>query len=295
MSVVRSAPRVVAAIGATLGEGPSWVAREAALWFTDIKGRQVHRFDPASGAVRSWTMPEQVGFVVPTAGGGFVIGLRGGLHLFDPASGATRRIVPVAADRPENRINDGIVDAAGRLWFGTMDDREAGGSGRCYRLEAGGSLYDAGGAAPITNGPALSPDGRTLYQVDTLGRTVTACTLDAEGRVVARAPFVTIERQAGNPDGPAVDAEGCVWIALYGGWAARRYAPDGNLLETVRFPVSNITKLAFGGADLMTAYATTARHLLGDAQRAAQPEAGHLFAFGVAVPGLPANELRVGI
>ena len=295
MSAVRSAPRVAAAIGATLGEGPLWVAREGALWFTDIKGRQVHRFDPASDALRSWTVPEQVGFVVPAAAGGFVLGLRGGLHHFDPATGGTRLLVPVEPDRPDNRINDGVVDAAGRLWFGTMDDREAGGSGRFYRLEADGSLYDAGGPAPITNGPALSPDGRTLYQVDTLARTVTACTLDADGRVIARAPFVTIEPAAGNPDGPAVDAEGCVWIALYGGWEARRYSPAGELLEEVRFPVSNITKLAFGGADLRTAFATTARHLLGDAERVAQPQAGHLFAFEVAVPGLPATELSVGI
>ncbi len=295
MTVARSAPRVVAAVGATLGEGPVWVARERALWFVDIKQRRLHRCDPADGALRSWDAPAQVGFVVPAADGGFVAGLQGGLHRFDPEAGTFEMLCPVEPGTPTNRINDGVVDGAGRLWFGTMDDREAGGSGRFYRLEADGTLYDAGGAAPITNGPALSPDGRTLYQVDTLARTIDACTLDADGRVTARRRFAAIEKGAGNPDGPAVDAEGCVWVALYGGWAARRYSPAGELIETVRFPVSNITKMAFGGADLRTAYATTARHLLSDEAAAAQPDAGHLFAFDVAVPGLPAHELRVGL
>ena len=104
--------------------------------------------------------------------------------------------------------------------------------------------------------------------------------------------FVTIEDGAGHPDGSVTDAEGCVWTCLFFGWAARRYSPAGELIDTVRFPCSNITKLAFGGADLRTVYATTAIHLLSAEQRAAQPFAGGLFRFEVDVPGLPQGVLN---
>ncbi len=92
-------------------------------------------------------------------------------------------------------------------------------------------------------------------------------------------PFVEIAAGEGHPDGSTTDADGGVWVALFGGWGVRHYDPAGTLIETVRFPVANITKIAFGGAGLRTAYATTARKGLSAAELAAQPEAGNLFAF----------------
>ena len=288
-------PRCVWPLGATLGEGPVWVARDAALWFVDIKAPRIHRFDPATGDRQSWEAPEQVGFALPAAGGGFVAGLQSGLHHFDPASGGFRPILAVEPELPTNRLNDGVVDPAGRLWFGTMDNGERAPTGAIYRLAPGPSLVHAGGECAITNGPAVSPDGRTLYHVDTLGRTIYACALEEDGAVLERRVFCTIAEGEGFPDGPSVDAEGCVWVGLYAGWSARRYAPNGELLDSVRFPVANITKVAFGGDGLRTAYATTARQGLDAAALEAQPEAGGLFAFAVDTPGLPGHEVRVGI
>ncbi|HEX8511678.1 MAG TPA: SMP-30/gluconolactonase/LRE family protein, partial [Allosphingosinicella sp.] len=100
-------------------------------------------------------------------------------------------------------------------------------------------------------------------------------------------PFVRIDPAEGHPDGPTVDSEGCVWIGLYAGWEARRYSPAGELVDRVRFPVANITKIAFGGDDLRTVYATTARQLLSPAEIERQPQAGDLFEFRAEVPGLP--------
>lgn len=294
MTVATSAPRSVWQLGAKLGEGPVWVARDAALWFTDIKKQQVHRFDPATGEKRSWNAPGQVGFVLPIAGGGFVAGLQQGLHRFDPADGSFTPLVDPEPSRPGNRLNDATVDPAGRLWFGTMDDGEADASGAIYRLGADGACGAESPLVSITNGPAVSPDGRTLYHVDTLGGVVFACTVDANGSLTDRRVFATIPDEEGYPDGPSVDAEGCVWIGLYNGWAARRYSPAGELLETVRFPVSAITKLAFGGPDLKTVYATTANKHLSAGELASQPGAGDLFAFEVSVPGLPGHEISVG-
>ncbi len=274
-------------VGAELGEGPVWV--DGALWFTDIKGRKIHRYDPAGGARRSWDSPEEVGFVLPARGGSFVAGLQSGLHRFDPAGGRFEPIAEVEPDRPGNRINDGTVDPSGRLWFGTMDNGESGKTGAFYRFERG-VLRDTGlERIAITNGPALSPDGRILYFVDTLAGTIRAADVAGDGTLGPSRPFVRIDPADGHPDGPTVDSEGCLWIALFGGWEAWRFSPAGERLERVRFPVANITKVAFGGGDLRTAYATTARLHLGPEALAAQPQAGDLFEFRVDVPGLACN------
>jgi xylono-1,5-lactonase len=284
-----SAPSSVWALGAPLLEGPVWDARDAALWFVDIKGAKIHRFDPKSGARRSWDAPAPIGFCLPAMGGGFVAGLKTGLVRFDPIDGTFAALVDPEPALPGNRLNDATVDAAGRLWFGTMDDAEVAATGRIWRLDADGGCVAVSAPVAITNGPAISPDGRTLYHVDTLGGIIHACALGADGALSDARVFARIDAADGYPDGPVCDAEGCLWVGLYNGWAARRYAPTGELLEVVQFPVSAVTKLAFGGSDLTTVYATTAAKHLDPAGRAAEPQAGDLFAFESRVPGLPAH------
>lgn len=278
-------PRLVWDLQAELGEGPVWVDRDAALWFTDIKRQKVHRFDPASGDRRSWSAPEQVGFVLPAASGGFIAGLQSGLHRFDPSVGEFEQLLAVEPDKPANRLNDGTVDPSGRLWFGTMDNGERDKSGAFYRFEDGRLSETGLSGISITNGPAVSPDGRTLYWVDTLGGTLSACAIGDDGTLGESRLVVRIAPDEGHPDGPTVDSEGCIWIGLYAGWEARRYSPAGELLDRVRFPVANITKIAFGGPDLKTAFATTARQLLKPEEIERQPLAGALFEFDVEVPG----------
>lgn len=285
-------PKVVWELEAELGEGPVWVHRDRALWFVDIKTQQVHRYDPASDERSSWKAPEQVGFVFPAERGGFVAGLASGLYHFDERTGVFDLIAKVETDKPDNRLNDGVVDPHGRLWFGTMDNKEKAKSGAFYCF-ADGEVRPTGiDGIAITNGPAVSPDGRILYFVDTLRGTIEAADIRGDGSLGERRPFVKIDPKHGHPDGPTIDSEGCVWIALYAGWEARRYSPGGELVDTVRFPVANITKLAFGGDGLRTAFATTARQLLKPEDIAKQPEIGDLFAFAAEVAGAPCPLVR---
>lgn len=274
-------------VGAQLGEGPVWVERDQALWFTDIKRKQIHRYDPESGDHCSWDTPEQVGFIFPAKSGGFIAGLQSGLHRFDPKKDKFKLLVEVEPGSPDNRLNDGVVDPKGRLWFGTMDDSEKSKTGAYYCFYRGKLTRTNVTSVAITNGPAVSPDGSVLYWVDTLRGTVSACEIWGDGKLGPSQLVVRIDPQEGHPDGPTVDSEGGIWISLYSGWEARRYSPAGELLERVRFPVSNITKLAFGGHDLSTAFATTAQHLLSPDKLMRQPLAGSLFAFQASVPGLP--------
>lgn len=288
---VTSKPRTLWTVECELGEGPLWSG--GALWFVDIKKQKVHRYDPADGGRRSWDSPEQIGFLLPASGGGFVAGLQSGLHGFDPDRGTFEIIREVEPELRGNRLNDGVVDPAGRLWFGSMDNGEAEATGSFYSYHRGALTHSGLPKVAITNGPAISPDGRTLYWVDTLGQTISAAELRGDGTLGESRVIVTLAPKEGFPDGPTVDSEGCVWISLYWGWEARRYSPSGELLERVSFPVSNITKIAFGGDDYRTVFATTARQGIKPDGFAKQPEAGALFAFEVDVPGFPSPEAEL--
>ncbi len=286
------APSCLWEVGAQLGEGPMWHAASGAVYFVDIKGRLIHRCAADGGARTTWEAPGQASFIVPLAGGGLAVGLRDGLYRFDERDGSFSLIRAVERELAANRFNDGYVDATGRLWFGSMDDHEASPTGTLYHCGADGVVGAADRDYIITNGPAMSPDGKTLYHTDTLGGKVYAFDAGPGGSLANKRLFVATTGP-GHPDGMAVDANGDVWIAMFRGHRIDRYSPAGALLQSVAFPVPNITKLAFGGPDLRTAYVTTAWKGLSDAERAQYPLAGGLFTFRTETPGLAQHEFRI--
>jgi len=282
-------PDLVWDIKAELGEGPVWVARDRALWFVDIKGRRLHRYGVDDDSRASWDAPDQIGFALPADDGSFICGVRGGLHRFEPDAGRFTLIQPVETDRPQNRLNDGFVAPDGALWFGSMDDAEAQRSGALYRW-TGGEPVRVDDGYGVTNGPALSPDGRTLYHHDTLEKTIHAFD-HADGAVSGKRLFATTAE--GYPDGPSVDADGVLHVGLFNGWGVARFAPDGHDRGKIAFPVPAVTKAAFAGDDLKTLYCTTAWLGMDAATRDANPLAGGLFRVAVETPGLPQTLIRL--
>lgn len=290
-------PLCIWPVGAQLGEGPIWQADERAVYFVDIKRHRIHRLTVDTGRCDSWAAPGQPGFVVPVDGARFICGVPGALVVFTPAKPAGAQftpLVPVEPQLPGNRLNDGYVDACGRLWFGSMDDRESAPSGTLYRLGAGGAPVAQDSGYVITNGPAMAPDGRTLYHTDTLARTVHAFDVDDGGNLARKRTFLALGAD-GYPDGMAVDADGCVWVAFFGGWRIDRFSPQGERIGSVAFPCANITKLAFGGDDLRTVYVTTATKGLSAAELQRQPLAGGLFTFRSPTRGLPQHRCTQGL
>ena len=283
-----SLPRCVWETGAELGEGPVWVARERALYFVDIVGRAIHRWQ--DGVHQSWSTPADPGFIFPCAGGGFICGLRGGLYRFEAATGIFDLLLPVEADKPRHRINDGFVDTAGRLWFGTMHEDTQTPGGALYRVD-GLRLQVQDQGYTVTNGPVMSPDGATLYHTDSARRTVYAFE-HAAGGIGNKRPFITFPADV-NPDGMAVDAAGHLWIALFNGWRIERYSAEGKKVGEIFFPCAHVTKPVFGDADLRTVYVTSAKIGLSADERLHQPKAGALFAARVSVPGLPSVDVKI--
>jgi xylono-1,5-lactonase len=288
---IAGAPQALWEVGATLGEGVLFDAARQCVWFVDIKGHRIHRCAPDGSNRQSWDAPGQASFIVPAADGSMICSLEDGLYRFDDADGSFEALAKVEADETGNRFNDGFVDAAGRLWFGSMDDGEEQPSGKLYRFN-GARVATADDGYIITNGPAVSPDGRTLYHTDTLDKIVYAFDLDADGTLSNKRTFTTIE-DGGYPDGMAVDVDGFVWVATFGGWRIDRFDAGGRKVGEVRFPCANITKLAFGGDDLRTVYATSARKGLSNEELAAQPLAGALFTFRAQAQGQPQHLLKL--
>lgn len=281
-------PELVWDVRAELGEGPVWDAERRCVWFVDIKGRRLHRYGHDDGAQASWAAPDQIGFALPAEDGSLICGVRGGLYRFDVEHGDFSLFQPVEAGRPQNRLNDGFVAPDGSLWFGSMDDAERVRTGALYRWFRG-ELERKDDGYSVTNGPAMSPDGRTLYHHDTLDRMIFAFD-HADGVISNKRLFA--ETPDGYCDGPSVDAEGVVHVGLFNGWGVARFTPRGERIETLRLPVQTVTKAAFGGDDLRDLYCTTAWLGNGD-KRDAQPTLGGLYRLRVETRGLSQHRIAL--
>ncbi|MET9785843.1 SMP-30/gluconolactonase/LRE family protein [Streptomyces canus] len=238
---------------ATLGEGPTWDG-ERLLWI-DILGARLHTYDPVSGHRTVRVLDQHIGAVKPRAGGGLVLNLRDGVALLDPDdSFRWLHHEPV----PGRRANDAAVAPDGSLWAGTMRYDEAPGGGTLSRITGDGTHRTVLDDVAVSNGTGWSPDGRLMYYIDSPTRRVDVFDHES-GRLSGRRTFVGIEDGAGFPDGLTVDADGCVWVALWDGGAVRRYTPDGSLDHVITLPTPRVTACAFGGPDLTDLYITTAR------------------------------------
>lgn len=273
---------------ALCAESPVWVPEEAALYWTDIPGKTLNRFDPSSGDNKVWPMPEEVGCFALREGGGLIAAMRSGFAFIDLETGEIEFIADPEADKLENRFNDGRCDRMGRFWAGTMHEPRTRRDGALYALDPDRSWRRIAGDVLVANGLAWSPDSRTMYWSDSRRQIVYAFDFDADsGTVGNQREFLRLTDAQGRPDGATVDADGCYWSACFMGGKVIRFTPDGRQDRVVELPVRDITMCAFGGTDLRTMYITTSREALTPEEAAAQPRAGGIFAVELDVQGLP--------
>lgn len=279
-----------------LGEGARWDGRSGELLRVDILEGRVFRDrvddDGALTPVRSYDVPGTVGAVAPVDGedGWILAAGRGFVHL--RPDGSLRTMLADVVDEG-TRMNDAACDPQGRFWAGTLADDHHEGGGALYRLDRDGRVEVVLRDLTISNGLGWSPDGRTMYLVDSGPRQVHAFAFDgsdgtiSDGRVLASVP-----EEVGSPDGMTVDAAGDLWVAIYGGGRVHRYAPDGVLGEVLEVPAEQSTCCAFGGPGLRRLYVTTATENWSDEQRRADPAAGVVYRFETDAAGVPAAPFR---
>ena len=272
---------------ALTGEVPCWDAGRETLWWIDIQGQRLLGFSPRSGREQEHNLPGMPGLVVLRQGGDLVVGLEDGLYPFDPATGIGECLAAIEADDTRTRINDGGVDAAGRLWFGTMDKTGSGQPiGKLYCISNDSELLVVRTNVGVPNAIAFSPDGQTFYFADTPSGTIEAFDYDAASATLGP-PRTFVAYPAGErPDGVCIDAEGAVWIAVVGGGRLERRLANGTLHTIVELPVSRPTMPILGGNDGCTMFITSQRRFLDTGRLAAEPLAGDLLMTRTEVPGI---------
>jgi sugar lactone lactonase YvrE len=286
--IKRDAVVAVHQANALTGEAPCWDASRETVWWVDIQGQRLLGFSPRTGREQEHNLPGMPGLVVLRRGGGLVIGLEDGLYPFDPAVGIGARLVAVEADDTRTRTNDGAVDAAGRLWFGTMDKTGSGQPiGKLYCLSDDLNLDVVRTNVGVPNATAFSPDGGTFYFADTPTGRIEACDYDVETAALGPSRTFAAYDSGERPDGVCVDAEGALWIAVVGGGRLERRLADGTLHTVVELPVSRPTMPMLGGSDGRTMFITSQRRFLDAGQLAAEPLAGDLLMMRAEVPAAP--------
>jgi sugar lactone lactonase YvrE len=272
-----------------LGEGPVWDDRTKTLYWVDIDLGNLHQCNADGSRVKVTRIGERLGCVALRANHeGFIAGLehRIGLLSLNPLSIET--LSAPEREQTANRCNDGKCDPRGRFWVGTSNEAGDAASGWLYRIDPDSHTARTAGPFICTNGPQFSPDGNTLYCVDTYGKTIYSYRMDGAGELFEKEVFVRFDNPAwGYPDGLTCDVHGCLWVAHWAGARVSRFSPRGDLLESIELPVSQITSCTFGGVDLRTLFITSASVGLEDPRKPGEP-AGALFAVDLDVGGLPA-------
>jgi sugar lactone lactonase YvrE len=291
-----------------LGESPFWHPQEQRLYWIDIPGMRVQRWDPASGTREQWQLDQEPGCIAPAASGGLVLALRDGIYRARGWGSALERIMGFHHGAT-TRFNDGKADTVGRFWAGTIYEPKDARKADLYSFDcrpdngnSGKPLVQLKANNAITaNGLAWSPDAHTVYWTDTNSHAIQAWDFEADSnamrhhRIFHRFPGKPAGWKPGDagyggrPDGAAVDAEGHYWCAMFEGARLLRLSPQGEIVADLPLPARCPTMPCFGGPDLRTLYVTTASHQRPPAELQEFPHSGCVFTTRVDVPGLPVN------
>jgi sugar lactone lactonase YvrE len=275
-----------------LGEGPFWHAQRKSCFWVDIEGKKLFEYNWIDKTVLSRVFDYRVTLIVQDKNDHLILGLEGGIARYNLHYETFTWLVDVEKHLHKHRCNDGKVDSKGRLWVGTlhMDFNE--GAGSLYSLEEDLSLKKRQGGFTIANGMAWSPDNTRMYFIDSPTNKVQSFIFDeATGHIVFEKDVIHIPKEMGSPDGMAIDEEGMLWIAHWGGFGVYRWNPlNGKLLSVLKVPVPNVSSCAFAGEELDHIIITTARQDMTEEELIKYPESGGLFSAKLPVKGIRMNK-----
>ncbi|MEM1287381.1 MAG: SMP-30/gluconolactonase/LRE family protein [Pseudomonadota bacterium] len=292
-------PQCIAATGDLCGEAARWSAEENCLYWTDINRFLLHRLDYSDRSVRTFFFDEPVvALSLTTTIGTLLVALGSEIVLFTPQTGERTSLNITLPDSPQVRFNDGRTDPNGVFWIGSMGNNVgpkgepapvADGLGKLFRFRSGGTLEEIEAGIGIANTLAWSPDRSRFYFGDTLKNEIRAYPFDAQTSELGEPTPHFADYERGAPDGSAIDSEGYLWNARWGGNCLVRISPDGAIDRVVEMPVANITTACFGGPERRTLFVTTAAVDRGPADQLA----GCVFQIATDVAGMPENKFAL--
>lgn len=279
-----------------VAEGPVWDAQMGKLFWVDIIGKTIHAFDPISGEQQVWQSDDfPTALALSKSGDRALVALASGMAWLDLN---TDSFLPFADpdDMPGNRLNEGKCDPRGRFWSGSMQTNlNEDGSGRdmdrnsgaLFRIDPDGSTsrqteHEFG----ISNTLAWSPDGKTFYFGDSIRNVIFAYDWNADEGAISNQRVLLEGFERGAPDGSAIDEDGCLWNARFGGSCLIRITPKGDVDQVIELPVANPTSCTFGGSDRRTLFVTSAQFTLSKGQLAANPLEGAVLGANVEIAGM---------
>lgn len=271
----------------TLGEGIIWDAASACVWWTDIDGSKLYRYQSEDKQLDHWTTPERLGSFALVSDSEFLIcGFASGFAYFNPHSGELQWLEKIEQNNPGTRLNDGRADRQGRFWAGSMVESGDGGAGALYCLDQQLQVASKVSGLTISNGLCWSPDSTVMYHTDTPSRRIHAYDFDAATGAIANQRCLVRTEKGCFPDGSSVDAEGYIWNAQWGASQVVRYSPEGEVDFVLPLPVSQPTCVAFGGPKLDRLFVTSATQGFDEQTLSAEPEAGNVLVFQTNISGI---------
>ncbi len=280
---------------AGVGEGALWDYENSRLLWIDITGKALYIYNPQSKTMNSYAMPKEIGTVVPIDSDNVLLALADGMYEFHIS---TKKLVQKSRpdiDTSLVRFNDGKCSPDGKLWVGTMDHGVSKPIAALYRVSGDYSVRKMVDGVTVSNGITWSPDGKTMYYIDSPTNTVVAYDYDINRSEISNKRIIIhTPKEWGTPDGNTIDSEGMLWVAHWGGGLVSRWnTTTGELLDTIRVPSPNVTSVALGGRNMKTLFITTARNWMKPGDEQKYPHAGGLFAVEVTVPGIKSHYFKI--
>lgn len=266
-----------------------WHAKRGSFFWVDIQGKRLHEYNWLQKTAQLWTIDHRPSLIVTDTNNRIVVAVQAGIYYFDPVNGSLEWLLDLEKDAPDHRTNDGRCDSEGRLWIGTMQVAFEPGAGTLYCIDTDLTIEAKLKEVTISNGIAWSPDNKRMYYIDTPTRKIQSFLFDAKrGTITFEKIAVTIPPGIGKPDGMAIDEEGMLWVAQWGGAGVYRYNPEsGMLLSKIEVAAQQVSSCAFGGPLLDQLIITTATDDLSDENLAKYPDSGNVFIASPGVRGVP--------
>jgi sugar lactone lactonase YvrE len=290
-------PELLINLGGIIGEGICWDEQTQMLYWIDLLENKIFAYDINKSSLKIIDVGQNTGCVAVREKGGLIAGLQNGIFFVDVDTGKLTPVVDPESDKPGNRFNDGECDCMGRLWAGTMSKKLDSGSGdntplgALYLIDTDFKVTTKLPAVTISNGIGYSPDNKIMYYIDSPTRNVDAFDFDKEtGEITNRRAVVRVAEEVGMPDGLTVDADGNLWVGMWGGGAVVKYSPQtGRMLEKIEIPAPFVTTMVFGGKDMDEMFVNTAK-MNTDLNK--YPDAGGVFRIKMDVKGQPTYKFK---